>query len=225
MAFRKLGEVDCRIARSIASARAIERGSILAMFNSVRPLILAAIAVAVATAALAQPVPPPVGDITTDKVDPTPLEEVQKLIAAGQTSQALARAEDHLAKNPRNAQMRFVRGVILTDLAQTDAARAVFEQLTEDYPELPEPYNNLAVLYAANGQLERARASLELALLARPDYATAHENMGDVYLQMAVDSYQRASSLQPANRALSAKLALARELVTKMRAPTATTRN
>jgi Flp pilus assembly protein TadD len=101
----------------------------------------------------------------------------------------------------------------------TDAARAAFQQLTEDFPELPEPYNNLAVLYAADGQLDRARAALELALLARPDYATAHAKMGDVYLQMAADAYQRAATLQPNNRTASSKLALTREMITKARNP------
>ena len=168
----------------------------------------------------AQPVPPPiVGDISVDPRDATPLEEVRKLIAAGRTKQALAFADEQLAKNPRNAQMRFVRGVILSDMNDTAAARQVFEQLTEDFPELPEPYNNLAVLYAADGQLDRARGALEMALLARPDYATAHENMGDVYLQMAADAYQRAATLQPTNRSVSSKLALTREMVTKARNP------
>ena len=170
--------------------------------------------------AVAQPVPPPiVGDISVDPGDARPLEEVRKLIAAGRTKQALAFADEQLVKNPRNAQMRFVRGVILSDMNDTAAARRVFEQLTEDFPELPEPYNNLAVLYAADGQLDRARGALEMALLARPDYATAHENMGDVYLQMAADAYQRAATLQPTNRAVSSKLALTREMVTKARNP------
>jgi tetratricopeptide (TPR) repeat protein len=170
--------------------------------------------------AYAQPVPPPlVGDISVDSRDVTPLEEVRKLIAAGRTKQALAFAEEQLAKNPRNAQMRFVRGVILSDMNDTAAARQVFEQLTEDFPELPEPYNNLAVLYAADGQLDRARGALEMALLARPDYATAHENMGDVYLQLAADAYQRSATLQPTNRAVTNKLALTREMVNKARNP------
>ncbi len=162
--------------------------------------------------------PPPIGDITVDRVEPTALQEVRKLIATGQGKQALARAESHLAKNPRDAQMRFVRGVILTDLSDTAAARGAFQQLVDDFPELPEPYNNLAVLYAADGELDRARLALEMALLAKPDYATAHENMGDVYLQMAAEAYQRASKLQPTNRAISTKLSLTREIVTKTRA-------
>ena len=190
------------------------------MLNNVSRFFVIGIAIGFGGAVQAQPVPPPiVGDISIDRNDATPLEEVRKLIATGRSKQALAFAEEQLVKNPRNVQMRFVRGVILSDMNDNDGARAAFQQLTEDFPELPEPYNNLAVLYAADGQLERARAALELALLARPDYATAHENMGDVYLQMAADAYQRASTLQPTNRAVSNKLALAREMVTKARTP------
>jgi tetratricopeptide (TPR) repeat protein len=188
------------------------------MSKSVSRVLILAVAIGFGCGAQAQPLPPPtVGDIAVDRTDVSPLEEVKKLIAAGRSKQALAFADDQLVKNPRNAQMRFVRGVILSDMNDNDAARAAFQQLTEDFPELPEPYNNLAVLYAAAGELDKARAALELALLARPDYATAHENMGDVYLQMAADAYQRASTLQPNNRAVSNKLALTREMVTKAR--------
>jgi Flp pilus assembly protein TadD len=177
--------------------------------------VLISLAVAAGGVA-AQPVPPqtttaPAVDIATE----TPLREVQKLIGAGELVRALARADAHIAKHPRDAQMRFVRGVILTELKEVDAARAVFVGLAEDFPELPEPHNNLAVLYAAEGQLELARGALEMALTARPDYATARENLGDVYLQMAADAYERAAKLQPANRPLASKLGLTRELIIK----------
>jgi tetratricopeptide (TPR) repeat protein len=186
--------------------------------NSLLSAAVAALALAVtAGSVLAQSPAQSVGDLMTPQAGPTPLEEVQKLLTSGQPQRALSRADDHLAKHPRDAQMRFVRGVILTELKDPAAARSVFQQLTEDFPELPEPYNNLAVLYAADGQLDRARAALEMALLARPDYAMAHENLGDVYLQMAADAYQRAAALQPGNRALTAKLSLSRELVSKTR--------
>ncbi len=161
----------------------------------------------------AQSVPAP----AEDRVELTPLQQVQRLMAAGQLKSALARADEHLKKNPRDAQMRFVRGVVLTELKDTEAARDVFERLTEDFPELPEPYNNLAVIYAAQGQLDRARALLEGAIAARPDYATAHENLGDIYLQMGADAYQRAAKLQPSNRTAANKLTSTRELLTKLR--------
>jgi Flp pilus assembly protein TadD len=162
----------------------------------------------------AQSVPPP----AAERVELTELQQVQKLMAAGQMPQALARADAHLGRNPRDAQMRFVRGVILSELKDGAGARAVFERLTEEFPELPEPYNNLAVIYASEGQLDRARTLLETALTVRPDYATAHENLGDIYLQMSVDAYQRAARLQPGNRAAGSKLALTRELLAKTRA-------
>ncbi|MGE5162140.1 MAG: tetratricopeptide repeat protein, partial [Betaproteobacteria bacterium] len=104
-----------------------------------------------------------------------------------------------------------------SELQDTAGARAVFERLTEDYPELPEPYNNLAVLYASQGQLQRARTLVEAALAIRPDYATALENLGDIYLQMSVDAYQRAARLQPGNRNLGNKLTLSRELLSRTR--------
>ena len=120
----------------------------------------------------AQSVPAPAGD----RIELSELQQVQKLMAAGQMKAALARADAHLAKNPRDAQMRFVRGVILSELKDTAGASDVFERLTEEFPELPEPYNNLAVIQASQGQLDRARTLLETALAIRPDYATAHEN-------------------------------------------------
>jgi len=161
----------------------------------------------------AQSVPAP----ASDRVELSDLQEVQKLMAAGQFKPALARADAHLAKNPRDAQMRFVRGVILSELKDTAGAREVFERMTEEYPELPEPYNNLAVIDASLGQLQRARTLLEAALAIRPDYVTALENLGDIHLQLGVDAYQRAAKLQPSNRNLGNKLSLSRELLSKTR--------
>ena len=161
----------------------------------------------------AQSVPSP----AEERVELTELQQVQKLMAAGQMQQALARADAHLGRNPRDAQMRFVRGVILSELKDRAAARQVFERLTEEFPELPEPYNNLAVIYASEGQLDRARTLLDTALTVRPDYATAHETLGDIYLQLSVDAYQRAAKLQPGNRSASTKLTLTRELLAKTR--------
>ena len=160
---------------------------------------------------------PSVPEPASERVELTELQQVQKLMAAGQMKAALARADAHLAKNPRDAQMRFVRGVLLSELKNTAGAREVFERLTEEFPELPEPYNNLAVIYASQGQLDRARTLLETALAVRPDYATAQENLGDIYLQMGADAYQRAAKLQPNNRTVSSKLALTRELLIKTR--------
>jgi len=89
----------------------------------------------------------------------------------------------------------------------------VFFSLTQDHPELAEPYNNLAVLYAARGDYEQARAALEMAIRANPDYAIAYENLGDVHTQLAIRAYEKATKLETSNRAVRTKLELARDLI------------
>jgi tetratricopeptide (TPR) repeat protein len=141
------------------------------------------------------------------------LAEVQRLQAAGQTAQALARADQYLATRPKDAPMRFVRGVLLADSRRSQEAEAVFQRLVEDYPELPEPYNNLAALHAAAGDYDRAKSALDQALRANPGFAAAHENLGDVLVMLALRSYTRAAQLEPASGTLPAKLKLARQLI------------
>jgi Flp pilus assembly protein TadD len=109
--------------------------------------------------------------------------------------------------------MRFQLGVMLADTGAAAEARRIFEQLVEDYPELPEPHNNLAALKAAAGDIEGARASLDQALRANPALSTAHENMGDVQIMLALRSYARAQQLDPASTSLQTKLAMVRQLL------------
>lgn len=141
------------------------------------------------------------------------LTDVQRLQAAGQTDAALKRADEILATKPKDASMRFLKGVILADAKRSDEAIEVFRGLTEDYPELPEPYNNLATLYAAKGDYDAARGALVEALRANPDLAMAHENLGDVYAMLASRSYARARQLEPNNASVPAKLSLLRQLL------------
>ena len=141
------------------------------------------------------------------------LREARAELRAGDAAGALAAVDKYLAAKPQDADARFLRGVILTELGRPDDAFQVFLVLTQDYPELPEPYNNLAVLYAARGEYERARANLEMAIRAKPDYATAYENLGDVHARLSAQAYAKSAQLDARNRNATAKLALARELV------------
>jgi tetratricopeptide (TPR) repeat protein len=140
--------------------------------------------------------------------------QLQDLIQRGQAEAALAEAEKLLAARPKDAQARFVKGVALSALNRTDAAVEVFVGLTEDYPELPEPYNNLAVIYAQQNQYEKARVALEAAIRNHPSYAIALENLGDVYVGLAAQAYARAQAMDAANAGVGRKLALAREIAT-----------
>lgn len=125
------------------------------------------------------------------------VDDARALLRQGDAAQALERVDSFLKDNPKDPRARFLRGVILTEQQKTDEAIAVFRALNEDLPELPEPYNNLAVLYAAKGRYEDARRVLETAVLANPDYALAHENLGDLYARMAAQAYERAGKLDP----------------------------
>ncbi len=138
--------------------------------------------------------------------------EVSQLLSAGRTSEALSRTDQLLASRPRDPQLRFLRGVILAESGRSGEALTVFIKLTEDYPELPEPYNNLAVLYANQNQFDKARNTLEMAIRTNPSYATAHENLGDIYARLASQAYSRALQLDSGNAAIQPKLALIREL-------------
>lgn len=139
--------------------------------------------------------------------------DVNQLMRSGKIPEALAKADQYLAARPRDPQMRFLKGVLQTESGRTADAIETFTNLTQEYPELPEPYNNLAVLYAGQGEFDKARAALELAVRTNPGYATAHENLGDIYAQLASKSYDRALQLEPRNTSLRPKLALIRQLL------------
>lgn len=138
--------------------------------------------------------------------------DVNVLIRAGKLAEALARADQYIASKPRDPQMRFIKGVIQTESGKPADAIATFTQITQDYPELPEPYNNLAVLYAGQSQFDKARAALEMAIRTNPSYATAHENLGDVYAKLASQAYSKALQLDGGNTGVQPKLALIRTL-------------
>jgi tetratricopeptide (TPR) repeat protein len=139
--------------------------------------------------------------------------EINRLFSAGQTSEAFAKLDALIAAKPRDPAWRFQKGVLLAEARRPSEAAAIFTQLTVDYPDIPEPYNNLAVIQAARGDYDRARASLDAAIRAKPDYAVAHLNLGDVYAQLARSEYLRTQALDPSNATVAPKLALIRELV------------
>lgn len=144
---------------------------------------------------------------------------VQDLVQQGQYAQALTAADAALAGSPKDPELRFLKGLALTELGRRAEAIEVFQALTSDYPELPEPYNNLAVIYAQQKDFEKARTALEMAIRTHPSYATAHENLGDIYSRLASEAYSKALQLDASNAAAQTKLALVRQLITTGSAP------
>ena len=141
------------------------------------------------------------------------VQDASKFLKSGQHQQALERVNKVLAAKPKDAQARFLKGLIFAEQGSAKDATDIFLQLTKDYPDLPEPYNNLAVIYASQGQYDKARGALEQSIRTHPSYATAYDNLGDVYAKLASQAYDKALQIDSANSGAKNKLALVRELV------------
>jgi len=139
-------------------------------------------------------------------------DDVSALLRQGNAHEALIKSEAYIASNPRDPQMRFLRGVILTNQGRQAEAVEAFTALTREFPELAEPFNNLAALYAAQGEFDKAADALQSALKINPNYATARENLGDVYVRLAAQSYQGAQQLEKGNATIAPKLELLRQV-------------
>src|SRR5689334_5217959 len=140
------------------------------------------------------------------------LRDAQKLYSQGKVQPAMDKVDAFLKSQPRDPQGRFLKGLLLTEQKRVPEAIQVFTGLTEDYPELPEPYNNLAVLYASQGNYDKAKSALELAIHTHPSYATAHENLGDIYAQLASRAYDRALQLDKSNTTAQVKLSMLKDI-------------
>lgn len=140
------------------------------------------------------------------------LKDISQLVGQGQHAQALDKVNTYLAAHPKDVSAQFLKGVILAEQNKSAEAIKIFTAITEKHPELPEPYNNLAVMYAAQGQYDKARQALEKAIRTHPSYATAHENLGDIYAKMASDAYDKALQIDRSNSRAQTKLSMVKEL-------------
>lgn len=142
----------------------------------------------------------------------TAVTEVNQLMAQGKLTEAAALAQAHLSRNGDDVHMRFLQGVIAAEQQKYDLAIEIFSALTRDFPSLPEPYNNLAVLYATQGQMQKAAQTLEQATHVNPSYATAYENLGDLYARMAGNAYAQALQRDSNRKDVQPKLALIQQI-------------
>ena len=140
--------------------------------------------------------------------------EVTQLSRDGKFVEALAKADVFLSSRPRDAQMRLLKGLVQRDAGKGTEAISTFSRMTEDFPELPEPFINLGVIYADQNQLDKARSAFEMALRTNPSYSAAHENLSDVYGRLSSAAYNKALQLDVSNLAVVPKLALVRQIIT-----------
>jgi Flp pilus assembly protein TadD len=215
------------ISARLSHAAAGLGAALLAAAAVAQPAPVLRVAQASATTQPAGAIAPPGQIGVAEPLRPTlsvPYDNAIAEYRAGRTAEALALAERALLTDPRNPQLRFLRGVVLTEQRRLDLAIEAFGSLIADFPELPEPYNNLAVIHADRGDWNAARQALEQSIRAVPTYALAHENLGDIHIQLAARSYEQAGRLDPRNESARDKLGLARELIGRIQSP-ATDRN
>ncbi|MDF9429903.1 tetratricopeptide repeat protein [Cupriavidus gilardii] len=125
------------------------------------------------------------------------MAEAEKAAQQRRYAEAVERFDKVIAANPRNVQARFERAWALSQAGREDEAVQAFHEIAQEYPELPEPHNNLALIYARRGDLKRAEAELLAALEARPGFAIGYTNLGDVYRKLAERSYAEALKRNP----------------------------
>jgi predicted Zn-dependent protease len=137
---------------------------------------------------------------TSIPLSPTEISQrIDGLIRAGRLKEALQtvaarQAVEALRHTPgTDVQLMFLHARILAEMNRPTEAEAVYIQMTSRFPELPEPWNNLAALYVKRNELEQARRALEMAVMINPKYPIALANLGDVQLNLALRAYQRAA--------------------------------
>jgi len=138
------------------------------------------------------------------EIAPTPsqiTDRIEALLNAGQNRAALALIQERLAEDVQrhtpgaDVQLAFLHARALAATGDPEQAERIYDELTTTYPELPEPWNNLAALYTQRGQLDRAQQALQTAILIDPKYGMAYANLGQIQLMLARLTYQTAAQL------------------------------
>ena len=151
---------------------------------------------------LAAPTAPPSGPRSADPG----MAKAERAAAGKRYDEAISGYDRVLATNPRNAQARFERAWAMAQAGREDEAIQAFAEMAQDFPELPEPHNNLALLYAKRGDLKRAEAELLLATEVKPAFAIGYTNLGDVYRRLAEQAYAEAVRRNPGDARASSAL-------------------
>jgi len=139
-------------------------------------------------------------------IEPDPItknaipSDVERLIKARKYQDAVDLINADLKKTPRNVQLRFVKARLQIEMRKFDQAKNTLIEITQQFPELPEPYNNLAALAANQGKWIEARDYLELALKLRPSYAIASANLGEIYIRLGAQAYEDAAKYAQLNQ-------------------------
>ena len=122
------------------------------------------------------------------------IQDLQLLLDQNLFAPAALTGDQLLVEQPDNARVQFLTAYAYQMDKQTNRAKALYENLIRDYPELPEPRNNLAMIYLAGGDSDKASQLLIDALNTNSSYSTAYKNLGRIYRGIASETYRQAVS-------------------------------
>ena len=159
--------------------------------------------------------PPPVLQPATPK--PTAAEEeanppwsgyaqAQSMAENGNPRGALKQLEARLSTRPDDSRAAYLKGLVLMQLGRSEEAERWYKMMQANFPDLPQPGNALAVIYAGRGDLPAAEAALRALLEKHPDHTSARVNLARLYVQMAQAEYEKALKDTPDNAMIARKL-------------------
>ena len=159
--------------------------------------------------------PPPAPDTATPK--PTAAEEeasppwsgyaqAQSMAENGNPRGALKQLETRLSTRPDDSRAAYLKGLVLMQLGRSEEAERWYKMMQANFPDLPQPGNALAVIYAGRGDLPAAEAALRALLEKHPDHTSARVNLARLYVQMAQAEYEKALKDTPDNAMIARKL-------------------
>ncbi len=113
-----------------------------------------------------------------------------------------------LDEQPENLQLQFLTALALQNNNQQQLAIQHYQQIIKAHPELPEPRNNLAIIYLQQGQPDKAVDLLIASLQTHPAYATVWHNLSNLYKGLASEAYRKALSEENNTRSVVHKIEL-----------------
>jgi tetratricopeptide (TPR) repeat protein len=136
------------------------------------------------------------------------LQEMQSEIDSEQYARAATTGLALLRQQPDNLRLQFLTALAFQKNNQPKQAIRYYQEIINTHPELPEPRNNLAIIYLQQGAYDEAVQLLIASLNTRPAYATAYKNLNSIYQGLASEAYQKAlnDDMPPVNFLSNIKL-------------------
>jgi hypothetical protein len=120
------------------------------------------------------------------------IADLKKLIDQENYSEAAETGEELLLKHPGHARIQFLTAYAYQYNQQNWKAAQHYKKVILQHPELPEPRNNLAMIYIDDGDYDKASRLLVDAINTRKSYAVAYQNLNRIYTSMASEAYKQA---------------------------------